>query len=135
MCLMLMVSLIAGCGAEGQAITGQIKIDDAAMSLQPKQVVKVSLVPADSDVFDQMSPSDRSGLITTVGRDGSFTFESVPPGRYWASVADFPMFPHGDRLATHFRKEPQSIELDLTVATTVDLSLKREWYGKRTRDR
>jgi len=92
-CLLLAIALTAGCGTKGRAITGQIKIDGTVMSLQPKQVVKVSFVPADPEVFSQMSPSDRAAFTTTVGKDGTFTFTSVLPGHYWATVADFPMFP------------------------------------------
>jgi hypothetical protein len=128
--LLVLVATTGGCGDKGHHLTGQLTIDGTAPSLQPNQVIKISLVPADPAILESMPQEDRAELTTSVRNDGSFSVASVPPGRYFVTVADFPIFPHGDRLAAHFRSHPQSIEFDLVEPRPIDVNVMQAWYTK-----
>jgi hypothetical protein len=123
---------VIGCSDNGIAVSGRVKLDGKPIVLESRQVVKVALRPTESTKPPSMTADARAELIANVDQDGGFSIAGVPAGAYWVTVSDFPQFPHGDRLAAHFREEPKSIEVSISKSQpSIEVDLKNEWYSNQ----
>lgn len=121
-----------GCSDSGTSVSGRVKLDGKPIALESRQVVKVSLRPKVSTKLSSMTAEARAELIANVDQAGEFLIADVPAGTYWVTVSDFPQFPHGDRLASYFREQPESIEVSVSNShQTIEVNLKKEWYSNQ----
>lgn len=127
--LMIALPLTIGCGNEPISRSGKVLLDNAPLSLKGNQKIKVAFIPHDDAQSQSMSNAEKAALVVSVNADGTFTIPNVVDGSYWAIVSDFDQYPSGDRLANHFRKEPQSLKVDLIGDEPVVVNLKKEWYS------
>ncbi|WP_413431673.1 hypothetical protein [Crateriforma spongiae] len=133
--LLAIVSLLlalAGCSDDRIDVTGVVRIDGQAPDIEPREVMKVSLVPEQQS--EQAIDGDQTATAT-VQRDGSFVLSHVMPGSYRVTVADFASYPSDDRLARFFRGNPNAIRVQVPADEPLKIDVQSDWLSGLQRRR